>query len=113
MFDMFNMMGKIKEMQAKMKEAQDSLALIELTAEAGAGMVKATVNGNRQVIKLDIDESLFTPADKDMLQDLTAAAVNKALSEMDLRIKDQLQDATKGFLPNIPGMNLEDLMKGG
>jgi hypothetical protein len=113
MFDMFNMMGKIKEMQAKMKEAQDNLSRIELTAEAGAGMVKATVNGNRQVIKLDIDESLFTPADKEVLQDLTAAAVNKALLEMDIRIKDELQQATQGVMPNIPGLNLEDLMKGG
>ena len=56
MFDMMQMMGKVKEMQSKMKEAQENLEFIKETGEAGAGMVKATVNGKKQVISIEIDE---------------------------------------------------------
>lgn len=58
MFDMMKMMGKVKEMQAKMQEAQEKLVHIQETGESGAGMVKATVNGKKQVISIDIDDGL-------------------------------------------------------
>jgi nucleoid-associated protein EbfC len=111
MFDMMNMMGKVKEMQAKMKEAQDKLVFLQASAEAGAGMVKATVNGHRQLVQLDIDPSLLTPADKEVLQDLVVAATNKALQAIEEEISTELQQATQGMMPNIPGLNLNDLMK--
>ena len=59
MFDMMKMMGQVKEMQAKMKEAQENLKYLRETGEAGAGMVKATVDGKKQVISIEIDESLM------------------------------------------------------
>jgi nucleoid-associated protein EbfC len=105
MFDMMKMMGKVKEMQAKMKEAQDKLEFIEETGEAGAGMVKATVNGKKQVLSIDIDESLMTKDDKEMAQDLTVAAINNALDKADIRAKEEIKKNTEGVLPNIPGMD--------
>ena len=59
MFDMFNMMNKLKEVQAKVKEAQDNLQFITVTAEAGAGLVQAKVNGQRKLISIAIDDSLL------------------------------------------------------
>jgi hypothetical protein len=109
MFDMMNMFGKIKDVQAKIKEAKANLVNITVTSESGAGMVKATVNGNRQVIKLDIDPDLFKPEDKQMLQDLTVAAVNKALSDIEEKIKIEMKKSTDGVLPNIPGLDLSGL----
>ena len=110
MFDMNSMMGKIQEAQQKLKEAQDQLSTITAEGEAGAGMVKATVTGKKQVVKIEIDESLLTPNDKGMIQDLTVAAVNKALENIEPKIKAAMQDATNGVIPNIPGMDLGNLM---
>ena len=53
------MMGKVKELQARLKEAQDNLVNVTATGESGGGMVKATVNGKKQVINIDIDPSLL------------------------------------------------------
>lgn len=110
MFDMMKMMGKVKEMQAKMKEAQDKLEFIEESGEAGAGLIKATVNGKKSVISIEIDESLLTKEDKEMLQDLTVAAVNNALEKADARAKEEIKKSTEGIMPNIPGMDLGNLL---
>jgi DNA-binding YbaB/EbfC family protein len=112
MFDLGGMMGKVKEMQTRMKEAHEKLGLLSVNAESGAGMVKVTVNGNRQLVKVEVDESLMNTADREVVQDLVVAATNKALSEIDLKIKEELQKATQGFMPNIPGFNFEDLIRG-
>lgn len=109
MFDMMKMMGKVKEMQAKMKEAQEKLEFIEETGEAGAGMVKALVNGKKSVISIDIDESLLSKDDKEMLQDLTVAAINNAMEKADARAKEEIKKSTDGLMPNIPGMDLGNL----
>lgn len=103
---MMKMMGQIKDVQAKVKKAQEELVHITAEGEAGAGMVKATVNGKKQVMKIDIDPSLLTEKDKDMIQDLTVAAVNKAMEEVDGKAKEAMRKATDGVLPNIPGMDL-------
>ena len=110
MLDMNSMMGKIQETQQKLKEAQDNLVNISADGEAGAGMVKATVNGKRQVINIDIDNSLLSKEDKEMLQDLTVAAINQAMEKIESKIKEAMGDATSGMMPNIPGMDLGNLM---
>ena len=110
MFDMNSMMGKIQEAQQKLKEAQDSLVNITAEGEAGAGMVKAVVNGKRQVLSVDFDSSLMSEKDKAMLQDLTIAAINKAIENIEPKIKDTMSNATSGMMPNIPGMDLGNMM---
>ncbi|WP_370086247.1 YbaB/EbfC family nucleoid-associated protein [Ekhidna sp.] len=110
MFDMMKMMGKVKEMQSKMKEAQDQLKDIKAEGESGGGMVKATANGNKELIRLQIDDSLVNGTDKDMMRDLIIAAVNKAVSEADIKAKEHIKKSTEGFMPNIPGMDLSGMM---
>lgn len=109
MFDMMKMMGKVKEVQAKMKEAQEKLVYITAEGESGGGLVKAKANGKKQVLSIDVDVSLLKIEDKDMLQDLVVAAVNKALAEADEKGKEEIKKATDGILPNIPGMDLGGL----
>lgn len=106
MFDMMGMLGKVKELQAKVKEAQDSLQNITVTAESGAGMVVAKANGLRKLISLEIDDSLMRQEDKEMLADLVVAAVNKALAEAEEKAKDEMKRKTEGIIPNIPGFDL-------
>lgn len=112
MFDMMKMMGKMKEVQAKIKEAQDNLVNIKTTAEAGGGMVSATVNGKKEVINLDIDDSLLKPEDKEMLRDLIIAAINKATAEVELMAKEEMKKSTEGMIPNIPGLDLGGMFNG-
>ncbi|UOQ51169.1 YbaB/EbfC family nucleoid-associated protein [Hymenobacter cellulosivorans] len=106
MFDMMGMMGKAKELQEKLQKAQSELQYLTVTAESGGGLVKATVNGHRQLLKLDIDDTLLTPQDRDMLADLVVAAVNKAMNEAAEKGKEELKSKTSGLLPNIPGFDL-------
>ena len=110
MFNMMDMFGKVKEFQARMKEAQASLNTITESGESGAGMVRVTVNGLKQVVRLNIDQDLIRPDDREMLQDLVVAATNKALENVEPKIKAHLQKATEGLLPNIPGFDLGNLM---
>jgi DNA-binding YbaB/EbfC family protein len=105
-FDITGMMGKMKDLQEKMQQAQQELQHITATGEAGGGLVRATANGHRQLIKLDIDESLLTPQDRDMVADLVVAAVNKALDTVAEQAKQEMQRKTSGLLPNIPGLDL-------
>jgi nucleoid-associated protein EbfC len=110
MFDMMNMLGKVKEVQAKLKQAKENLTNISVTSESGAGMVKATINGQRKLIKLDIDPDLIKKEDKEMLQDLIVAAVNKGMADIDEKIKEEMKKSTEGMLPNIPGMDFGSLL---
>ena len=110
MFDMMKMMGKVKELQDKMKEAQENLVNITTSAESGGGMVKVVVNGKKQVISLDVDNDLIKLEDKEMLQDLVIAAVNKAIAEVDILAKEEVKRSTEGIVPNIPGFDLGGLM---
>jgi len=110
MFDMMKMMGKMKEVQAKIKEAQDNLVRVQATGEAGGGMVRVVVNGKKQVISLDIDPTIMRADDKILVQDLVVAAVNKANEEVEVAAKEEMKKATDGLLPNIPGMDLSSLM---
>jgi DNA-binding YbaB/EbfC family protein len=112
MFDMMKMMGKVKEMQSKMKEAQDNLALLKVTGESGGGMVKATVNGKKQIVAIDIDPTILKAEDKILIQDLVVAAVNMASDKADVLAKEELRKSTEGILPNIPGMDFSSMMGG-
>ncbi len=110
MFDMMKMMGKMKEVQAKIKEAQDNLVRVNASGESGGGMVKAIVNGKKQVISIDIDPTILRAEDKVLIQDLVVAAVNKASESVEILAKEELKKSTEGLLPNIPGMDLSNLM---
>lgn len=106
---MMKMLGKMKEVQAKVKEAQDKLEFITTSAESGAGMVKATVNGKKQVVALEIDKDIITPDDSQMMKDLIIAAVNKALEDVDIKAKEELRKSTEGIIPDIPGMDFSKM----
>ena len=109
--DMMGMLGKVKEFQAKMKEAQEHLGHLTESAEAGAGMVKVTINGRKQIVSLVIDPDLMKPEDQEVVQDLIIAAVNRAMENIEDKIKAQIQQSTEGILPNIPGLDVSKFMK--
>ncbi len=107
---MMDMFGKMKEVQSRMKDAQQNLSAVTETGDAGAGMVRVTVNGLKNVLSIEIDPDLIKPEDREMLQDLIVAATNKAIGAVETKAREHLRQATEGLLPNIPGLNLDGLM---
>jgi DNA-binding YbaB/EbfC family protein len=106
MNNMADMFGKIQEMQTKMAEMKAKLGEMQVTADAGGGMVKVTANGNKEVISISIDPSLVTADDVEMLEDLTVAAVNKALREAEKAGQQKMAELTTGMFPGgLPGMD--------
>lgn len=99
-----NMMKQAKQMQEKMERVQQEIARMEVTGEAGAGLVKVTMLGNHNVKRVEIDPSLFDD-DKDMLEDLLAAAVNDAVRRIEEGNKEKMASVTAG-IPLPPGFNL-------
>lgn len=110
MFDMMKMMGKVKEVQEKMKAAQENLAQINVEGESGAGLVKAVVNGKKQLVSINIDSSLLNSQDKEMLQDLVVAAINMATEKADEMAREELRKSTDGILPNMPGFDFGNMV---
>lgn len=107
-FNMADMFGKVQEMQAKMEEAQNALEQITVEAEAGGGMVKVVANGKKHIVSISIDKDVVDPADKEMLEDLIVAGINKALEKAEEASKKSMQDIYKGMMPGggLPGMDL-------
>ena len=99
-----NLMKQAQKMQEDMQKAQEELKNLEVEGQAGGGMVKVTMTGKHAVRRVQIDDSLFND-DKDMLEDLVAAAINDASNKIEALTKDQMSDLTSGLnLP--PGMKL-------
>lgn len=107
-FNMADMFGKISEFQGKMKEAQDRLSEVVVEADAGGGMVKVKANGKRELISIELDRDVIDPDDKEMIEDLVVAGVNKALQKAEEAAKAKMQELYKDILPGggIPGMDL-------
>ena len=102
--NMGDMMKKAQKMQEEMQKAQEEIAKAEVTGEAGAGLVKVTMNGRRDVRKVDIDSSLMTE-EKDILEDLLAAAVNDAVRRVEENQKEKMSGMMSGMgLP--PGFKM-------
>jgi DNA-binding YbaB/EbfC family protein len=103
---MQGMLKQIQKMQQDMEKVQSELANKLVTEESGGGMVKATVNGKKELISVAIDNEIVSSGDKEMLEDLIVAAVNKALTSAGKLAEDELGSVTKGMIPpgfNIPG----------
>lgn len=101
---MGNIMKQAQAMQEKMQKAQAEIAAMEVTGEAGAGLVKVTMLGNHNVRRVNIDESLLAD-DKEMLEDLIAAAVNDAVRRVEEASKEKMGSVAGGMqLP--PGMKM-------
>lgn len=93
---MGNLMKQAQQMQAKMQKAQEELANMEVVGESGAGMVKVTMTGSHSVRRVEIDESLMED-DKDMVEDLVAAAFNDAVRRVEEQNKTKMADLTGGM----------------
>lgn len=100
--NMNNMMKQVQKMQKEMERAQKEIEEKEFVSTSGGGVVEATVNGKKEVIKLNIDQDVIDPDDKEMLEDLVVAAINDAMKKADEHSQREMGKLTGGI--NIPGL---------
>lgn len=99
------MMKQAQQLQTKMAELQEQLAEMEVTGQAGGGMVQVTLSGKSEVRKVKIDPSLAGPDDIEVLEDLIVAAFNDAKGKAETLMREKMSELTGGLnLP--PGMSL-------
>lgn len=99
-----NMMKQAQKMQADMQKAQEEIANMEVEGQSGGGMVKVLMNGRHEVRRVELDDSLMED-DKDMIEDLLAAAVNDAVRKIETTSSEKMSGVTSGM--NLPaGMKL-------
>ena len=95
-----NLMKQAQKMQADMQKAQEELANMEVEGEAGGGMVKVLMNGRHELRRVTLDDSLMQD-DKEMIEDLLAAAVNDAVRRIEQQTQEKMSGVTSGM--NLPG----------
>lgn len=94
--NMGDLMKQAQKMQEQMQKAQEELANAECTGEAGGGLIKVTMTGRHDVRKVQIDDSLMSE-DKEILEDLLAAAVNDAVRRIEQNNQEKMSGLTAGL----------------
>ena len=97
---MGGLMKQAQKMQEDMKKAQEEIARMEVEGQSGGGMVTVVMNGRHELRSVKIDDSLMSD-DKDMLEDLIAAAVNDATRKVEQESSSKMSGLTAGL--NLPG----------
>lgn len=94
-----NIMKQVQQAQANMEKAQAELANLEVTGEAGAGMVKVQMTGKHEVRRVSIDDAVYSD-DKEMVEDLIAAAINDAVHKVEKETQEKMAGVAGGM--NLP-----------
>ena len=103
--DLNELMKMAQEAQAKLLQAQEDLDKVEVEGVSGGGMVRVRASAKGRIASIDIDESLLKPSEKQIVEDLVAAAINDARGKADLAAQEAMREATGGLqLP--PGVKL-------
>jgi nucleoid-associated protein EbfC len=99
-----NIMQQAQKMQEDLKKAQEELELMQVSGQSGGGLVTVVMNGKREARKVSIDPSLLAD-DRDMLEDMVAAAINDAVNKVAKMKKEKMSEITAG-LPIPPGFQM-------
>ncbi|MCG8590637.1 MAG: YbaB/EbfC family nucleoid-associated protein [Proteobacteria bacterium] len=100
--DLGALLAQAQQMQAKMAELQRDLARRRVEGSAGGGMVRAVVSGELRVLELHVEPDLIASGDRNMLQDLCAAAVNAALTNAQRLVQEEIQRVSGGLGGAMP-----------
>ena len=103
--DFDEIMKMAQNAQAELQKAQDNLDKIEVEGAAGGGLIKIRATAKGRILAVDVDESLLSPSEKTMVEDLVAAAINDARAKADTAAAQEMQKM-QGTLPLPPGFKL-------
>ena len=103
--DFSEIMKQANKIQDQMKSAKENLVKIECEGNAGGGLVKLILNGESNIVKIDIDNSIIEDNEKEIIEDLIIAAFNDAKTKLNDEIANKMKDITGG-LPLPPGFNM-------
>jgi len=100
-----NLMKQAQQMQANLQKAQEEIAQVEVTGESGGGMVSVVMTGRHEARRVTIDPALFDDGDREMIEDLVAAAINDAARKVEQATQEKMSGVAGGMnLP--PGMKM-------
>jgi len=105
MADFMGMMGKVQELQGRMQKMQAELEATEVTGSAGGGLVSVILSAKGALKKISIDASLMKPTEKEIVEDLIAAAHADARAKAERAMEEKMRELTGG-LPLPPGLKL-------
>jgi DNA-binding YbaB/EbfC family protein len=97
--DFSKMLEGVQQLQSEMKKAAEQAKNIIVEAEAGAGLVKVSANGEGAIVSITVDPELAGPDDLDVLQDLIRTAANRALERAKVQAQGEIQKAAGGLMP--------------
>ena len=96
-----DLMKQAQAMQGNLQRAQEELARLEVTGESGGGMVKVTMTGRHDVRRVQVDSTLLSEPDRELIEDLVASAVNDAVRRVEEKTKEKFSGLTSGM--GLPG----------
>ena len=105
MVNISNMMKQAQQLQKKMSEAQEKLNSIEVEGSSGGGLVKVTATAKGEIKRIELDNSIMKPEEKEITEDLIVAAINDAKQKGEVAAQQEMKNLTGG-LPLPPGMKL-------
>lgn len=105
MKDIMGMMKQAQQLQARMQQAQEDLAAMEIEGRSGGGLVSLTLTGKGEMKRVKIDPSLMKPEETEILEDLIVAAAQDARTKVEASMQAKMQEVTGG-LPLPPGLKL-------
>jgi DNA-binding YbaB/EbfC family protein len=100
---MNQILRQAQKMQEELARVQEELANITVEGSSGGGMVKVIANCQNQIIEVKVEPEVIDPEDKEMLEDLIAAAVNQALENAQKRSQEEMSKVSGGLMGNLPG----------
>ena len=106
---MFNMMGKISEVKEKAEEARAKFPFIELEAYSDDEMIRVKVTADKKIQEIEIKEGLFVQDKKPEVEDKLQEVINEALKKADDAGKQEMKNHLDGTIPNIPGLDINNL----
>ncbi len=109
MNDMFSMMGKLGEVKEKVQEVKEKLPFMELEEQSDDGLVTVKFAADKQINHISIDDSLLNSEKKENLQYHITETINAAMEKADATYKDEMKKNLEGHLPNIPGLDMDNL----